>query len=86
MATLPIAGNGQRDEEPLDVSWIPPSWWKAVTGTSRREDPVATVDRKYLELCVFSCAMAELKSADLCIAGSEHFSDHRDQLSDVGRI
>jgi len=79
-ATLPIGGTGQPDEEPLDVSWIPPSWWKVVTGTSRREEPFATVDRKYLELCVFSCAMAELKSADLCIAGSEHFSDHRDQL------
>ena len=79
-ATLPVTGNGQHDEEPFDVSWIPPSWWKAVTGTSRREDPVATVDRKYLELCVFSCAMAELKSADLCIAGSEQFSDYRDQL------
>ena len=51
MAELPVRGNGQPDEETLDGSWIPPSWWKAVTGTSRREEPVATVDRKYLEFC-----------------------------------
>ena len=41
---------------------------------------MVTVDRRYLELCVLSCAMVELKSGDLCIAGSEHFSDYRDQL------
>jgi TnpA family transposase len=51
-----------------------------VTGRHRRDVPVLTVDRRYLELCVLSCTMIELKSGDLCIAGSERFSDYRTQL------
>jgi hypothetical protein len=41
---------------------------------------VETVDHRYLELCVLSCVMIELKSGDLCVAGSEQFSDYRTQL------
>jgi TnpA family transposase len=77
---LPVTGSDQRPEETLDVSWVPPRWWKAVTGRNRRDVPILSVDRKYLELCVLSCAMGELKSGDLCIAGSERFSDYREQL------
>jgi TnpA family transposase len=79
-AWLPVIGDGQDTEGMLDVSWIPLRWWKAVTGRHRRDVPVVTVDRRYLELCVLSCAMVELKSGDLCVAGSERFSDYRDQL------
>jgi TnpA family transposase len=79
-AQLPISGDDQGAEEPLDLSWVPPRWWKVVTGRHRRDVPVLAVDRQYLELCVLSCAVIELKSGDLCIAGSEHFSDYRDQL------
>jgi len=70
----------ENEEDALDLSWVPQRWWKSVTGIHRRDIPVLTVDRKYLELCVLSCAMLELKSGDLCIAGSERFSDYRDQL------
>jgi TnpA family transposase len=77
---LPITGSDQSPEETLDVSWVPPRWWKAVTGRHRRDVPIFSVDRKYFELCVLSCAMGELKSGDLCIAGSERFSDYREQL------
>lgn len=79
-ARLPVLGDGQDPERALDLSWVPQRWWKAVTGRHRHDVPVVTVDRKYLELCVLSCAMVELKSGDLCIAGSEQFSDYRDQL------
>jgi TnpA family transposase len=77
---LALTSNGPNGAETLEVSWMPPSWWKAVTGSSRREEPISSVARKYLELCVLSCVMGELKSGDLCIAGSERFSDYRDQL------
>ena len=77
---LPVTGRNQSPEETLDVSWVPPRWWRAVTGRHRRDVPIVSVDRKYLELCVLSCAMGELKSGDLCIAGSERFSDYREQL------
>lgn len=79
-ACLPIRGDDQGAEEQLDLSWVPPRWWKAVTGRHRLDVPVLTVDRQYLERCVLSCAVVELKSGDLCSAGSEHFSDYRDQL------
>jgi hypothetical protein len=79
-ARLPIREEPGGPEEPFALSWIPPRWWKAVTGQHRHEGPVETVDHRYLELCVLSCAMVELKSGDLCVAGSEHFSDDRDQL------
>jgi TnpA family transposase len=77
---LPVLGEEGRPEAQLELSWVPPRWWKAVTGRHRRDVPVVTVERRYLELCVLSCAMVELKSGDLCIAGSEQFSDYRDQL------
>lgn len=79
-AQLPLTGSGQGEQDPLSLSWVPSRWWKAVTGGHRREGPILTVERTYLELCVLSCALVELKSGDLCIAGSERFSDYRDQL------
>ena len=79
-AQLPVTEEGWDPGRTLDLSWVPPGWWKAVTGRHRRDMPVVTVDRRYLELCVLSCVMVELKSGDLCIAGSERFSDYRDQL------
>jgi hypothetical protein len=79
-ARLPHTEKSQDIENTLDLSWVPPHWWQAVTGRNRRDVPIVSVDRKYLELCVLSCAMGELKSGDLCIAGSERFSDYRDQL------
>ena len=77
---LSVTATGPDLGDQLDLSWVPANWWKAVTGRHRREGPVSTVERQYLELCVFSCAMVELKSGDLCITGSERFSDYRDQL------
>lgn len=79
-ARLSIIGDGDTPQERVELSWIPRRWRKAVTGRPRRDMPVVTVDRKYLELCVLSCVMVVLKSGDLCIAGSEQFSDYRDQL------
>lgn len=79
-AQLAVIGDGQDTEGMLDLSWVPQRWWKAVTGQHRRDVPILTVDRKYLELCVLSCVMVELKSGDLCVADSERFSDYRDQL------
>ena len=41
---------------------------------------VERVDRRYFELCVFSNVMLELKSGDLCVPGSDQFSDYRKEL------
>jgi TnpA family transposase len=67
-------------ENPLDLSWIPEKWWKLVTGMSNRHHTPTRVDRHHFEVCLFSQVVAELKSGDLCIAGSHQFADYRDQL------
>jgi Tn3 transposase DDE domain len=36
--------------------------------------------RQHLETCVFSYVAAELKTGDLCVRGSEQFTDYWDQL------
>jgi hypothetical protein len=58
---LPVMARPQGAAAALDVSWMPVGWWKAVTGRPRRDVPIMTVDRRYLELCVLSCAVSELK-------------------------
>jgi hypothetical protein len=68
------------EEKILDLSWIPPKWWKMVTGTANRDLEVDSVDRRYFEICLFSCVMLELKSGDLFIEGSDKFDDYRKQL------
>jgi hypothetical protein len=79
-ARLSISEDGPDAQAILAISWIPPRWWQAVTGRHRRDVPILTVDRKYLELCVLSCSVTDLKSGDLSIEGSEQCSDYRDQL------
>lgn len=64
----------------LKLSWIPDKWWKLVTGRSKREAGITEVNRKPFEICLFSQVKLDLKSGDLCIPGSEQFSDYRDQL------
>jgi len=64
----------------LDLSWVPDKWWKLVTGMSRRDTVPRQVDRRHFEVCLFSQVMWELKSGDLCIAGSDKFADYREQL------
>ena len=59
---------------------------KQVTGRHRRDVPVGTVERQYLELCVVSCAMIELKSGDLCIEGSEQFQRLSGPIGELGSI
>lgn len=36
--------------------------------------------RRHLEVCVFHYLAAELRSGDICVAGSEDYADYRDQM------
>lgn len=38
------------------------------------------MERRNLEICVFSCLAEELKTGDLCVEGSEKYADYREQL------
>jgi TnpA family transposase len=75
-----------------ELSWVPEPWWRLVTGLRTREEFPSRLNRRYFEMCVFSHLMLELKSGDLCIPGSNHFADYRNQLiswevyhRDIGR-
>ena len=64
----------------LKLGWIPDKWWKLVTGRSKKDPTVKEVFRRSFEICLFFQLYLELKSGDLCIPGSEQFSDYREQL------
>jgi TnpA family transposase len=63
-----------------DLSWIPDNWWYLVTGNKRRQKVPEKINRHQFEICLFSELVNELKCADMCIVGSEDFSDPTDQL------
>src|SRR3546814_4444787 len=46
----------------------------------RPDDDGPPVNRRYLEMCVFSHLASELKSGDTCVVGSEAFADVREHL------
>jgi TnpA family transposase len=78
-----VSLESKRDREKAslhNLSWIPDSWWYLVTGQKRRSPLPVEVDRRQIEVCLFSQIAVELKSADLCVEESDKFSDFRDQL------
>jgi hypothetical protein len=68
---------GETLEANIDLSFANERWQRTVT--VRRETSVV-LNRRHLEVCVFSYLAAELKSGDVCIKGSDAYADYRDQL------
>jgi TnpA family transposase len=62
-----------------DLDWVPDTWWRLVTGLTKRE-PVTQVNRRFFELCVFTQMMWDLKSGDAAVEGSREYADYREQL------
>ncbi len=62
-----------------DLAWVPDKWWKLITGEQQREAPTR-LNRRQFEVCVCAQMVRELKSADLCVIGANHYSDTRDEL------
>ena len=52
--------------------------WRRLIHAAHRGDPV--FDRRQFEVCVFLHVAAELRTGDLCVAGSERYADYRAQL------
>jgi TnpA family transposase len=80
---LPLGPHALADPESLievDLSWVSDKWWVLVTGMASRKVPVALLNRRYFEMCVFTQLAHELKSGDLVIIGSDKYSDFRDQF------
>jgi TnpA family transposase len=64
----------------LDLTWVPEAWWRLVTGQHQHDAPPRRVNRRHLEVCVWTQLMWDLKSGDACIEGSAEFADYRAQL------
>ena len=65
---------------PQDLEWVPAKWWKHVTGESSDKTVPSRVNRRQLEICICRQLVQELKSADICVPGSDTYSDFREQL------
>jgi TnpA family transposase len=68
---------GKYIDATLDLSFISQKWLRTI---STQHDGKDCYVRKHLETCLFSYIAAELKTGDLCVAGSEQFADYRSQL------
>jgi TnpA family transposase len=60
----------------LDLSFASAQWQKLV----RDKNNPKLLNRRHLEVCVFSCLRDELHSGDICVSGSEEYSDYRERL------
>lgn len=65
---------------PNDLAWIPERWWQLVTGETQRNVEATKINYRQFEACVCWQMVLELKSGDICVIGSDAYSDHRDEL------
>jgi TnpA family transposase len=63
----------------VDVSFISGKWKKVVFVDEKEK----IVNRRYLELCLFSTLANELRSGDMFIHGADAYSDYRQHLSSL---
>jgi hypothetical protein len=64
----------------FDLSFIPLKWWRCVTGLKSKNEIAVRVDRKHFEACLCTFVSEDLQSGDLAVAGSDRFSDYRNDL------
>src|SRR6266567_1172558 len=80
-ATVQNPGTPEEQRLPLvDLSWASDTWWKFMTGQSKRESCPDKVLRRHFEIAVFSQLLWDLKSGDLYVEGSDQYADYREQL------
>jgi len=80
-ATVQQPGTPEEQRIPLvDLSWASDTWWKFMTGQSKRSTCPDKVLRRHFEIAVFSQLLWDLKSGDLYVEGSDQYADYRDQL------
>lgn len=72
--------NSKTSLTPNDLAWIPERWWQLVTGETQRNAEVTQINYRQFEICVCWQMVLELKSGDICVIGSDAYSDHRDEL------
>jgi TnpA family transposase len=63
-----------------DLQWVPEKWWKLVAGETQRNAVLTKINRRQFEVCVCAQLVRELNSGDICVLGSDDYSDHREEL------
>src|SRR5206468_3384095 len=53
------------------------SWQRLISDRRKRKPKLA---RRHLEVCVFLTLAADLKTGDICVAGSDQYADYRARL------
>jgi len=76
---IPITDGGPEDSA-LDLSFVSEPWWPLVVPDSKFREKPTHISRRWFELCALTEVMRELKSGDLCIPGSDRYSDFREQF------
>lgn len=66
----------------LALAWVPEGWWRLLTDQHTPVPPPRQIKRRHFEVCVFTQLLAELKSGDVAIVGSDAYADYRTQLID----
>lgn len=77
---VPLGAKGDVVLTLQDLDWVPEKWWKLVTGVNGDKEEPTRVNRRQFEVCVCRQLVQELKSADICVPGSDSYSDFREQL------
>ena len=83
---LPVVRDEAREDGSIEqvpllaLSMVTEKWWPVVTGTKNPNASVTRVLRRPFEMCVLTEVMQDLRSGDLCIPGSDRYSDYRGQL------
>lgn len=77
---LTLGGKGEANLTPQDLDWVPAKWWKLVTGENDDKAVPSRISRRQFDVCVCRQLVQELKSADICVPGSDNYSDSREQL------
>ncbi|HAT65623.1 MAG TPA: Tn3 family transposase, partial [Flavobacteriaceae bacterium] len=65
-------------DDEIDLSFTTEQWRKQIINKS--EKGKILLNRRYLELCVFSHVANELRTKDIYIVGAESYADYRDEL------
>jgi len=77
---LLLKNNGKVTLTSDDLQWVPEKWWKLVVGDTQRNAVLTKINRRQFEVCVCAQMVRELNSGDICVIGSDDYSDHRDEL------
>jgi hypothetical protein len=79
---LPVVQNGpgERETSFLDLSFVEEPWWPLLTPDTKPKEEPTHVSRRWFEICTITEVTRELKAGDLCIPGSDRYSDFREQF------